>query len=106
MVPEIHPFFVPILQVIVFVSSLVVTVLAEPAINRMSPCSPFLTRIAFHCLTVGGAGNALYVAIGDRPNWPETIIIAGVALLLVRDRIRHRVAHDLRARPLLDQDTQ
>lgn len=97
MIPDTPEFCTTLMQIIVFVSSLIVMFLGEPAINRMSPCSGWLTRLAFHCLTVGGAGSALYVALGDKPNWPETIIVSGIALLLVRDRLRPRVRGDRRA---------
>jgi len=75
MIPDTPEFAVPLLQVMVFASAIIIVFLSEPAINRMSPCSPWITRLAFHFLTVGGAGNALYVALGDKPNWPETVII-------------------------------
>lgn len=102
MTTDIPDFAVPLLQALVFVSALIVLFLSEPAINRMSPCSSWLTRLAFHFLVVGGAGNALYVALGDKPNWPETVMIAGVALLLVRDRLRPRAAGDRRNRTALE----
>jgi hypothetical protein len=85
--------------------------------DRCTPGNPGVTaattaakavgaRLAFHFLTVGGAGNALYVALGDKPNWPETVIICGVAQLLVRDRLRPRVKGDRRHRAAADQSQQ
>ena len=106
MIPDTPEFSVPLLQVMVFASAIIIVFLSEPAINRMSPCSPWITRLAFHFLTVGGAGNALYVALGDKPNWPETVIICGVAQLLVRDRLRPRVKGDRRHRAAADQSQQ
>ncbi len=100
MTPPVPALFVPALQTVVLISAAIILILAEPAINRMSPCSPFLTRLAFHCLAVGAAGNLLWVTLGDAPSWPETVILAGIALMLVRDRLRPRVAGDRRARPL------
>lgn len=88
MIPPTPAFAVPILQIIVMVCSAIVLILSEPAINRMSPCSRFCTRLSFHFLTVGAAGNILWVMLGETPNWPETIIIAGAALLLLLDRVR------------------
>ena len=106
MIPDTPEFAVPLQQVMVFASAIIIVFLSEPAINRMSPCSPWITRLAFHFLTVGGAGNALYVALGDKPNWPETVIICGVAQLLVRDRLRPRVKGDRRHRAAADQSQQ
>jgi hypothetical protein len=86
------------LQIVVFASAAIVLTLAEPAINRMSPCTPFIARLAFHLLAVGAFGNLLWVALGDTPNWPESVIIAGIALMLVCDRLRPRKAGDRRSR--------
>lgn len=88
MIPQTPEFAVPILKTLVVVSSTVLLFLSEPAINRMSACSKFITRLSFHLLAVGGAGNLLWVLLGDAPNWPETIIVAGAALLLLLDRVR------------------
>ncbi len=96
MTPLLPDFFIPLTKGIVFVSSLVTLILAEPAINRLSPCSPFLARFAFHCLAVGGAGNLVWVALGDPPRWPEAVMGLGVALLLGFDRIRPRAQGDRR----------
>jgi hypothetical protein len=90
MIPLLPDFLIPLSKGIVFFSSLITLILAELAINRMSPCSPFLARFAFHCLAVGGAGNLVWVALGDSPQWPEAVMGLGVALLLGFDRIRPR----------------
>lgn len=100
---QIMSIIAPATQIVVLVSAAIVLVLAEPAINRMSPCSPLLTRLAFHLLAVGAAGNLLWAALGDIPSWPEALIIAGIALLLVRDRLRPRVSGDRRAVPVTDR---
>lgn len=42
-----------LLQAIVALESVIVALLAEPAINRMSPCTSLVPRLAFHLLTVG-----------------------------------------------------
>lgn len=88
MIPQTPEFAVPILKAVVLFSSAVLLFLSEPAINRMSQCSKFITRLSFHLLAVGGAGNVLWVMLGDTPNWPETIVITGAALLLLLDRVR------------------
>lgn len=111
MTTEIPHEFAHILQIVVFVAAAIVLALAEPAINRMSPCTPFIARLSFHLLAVGAGGNLLWIALGDQPNWPESIIIAGIALMLVCDRLRPRKAGDRRSRPLLTdglptEDTQ
>lgn len=96
MIPEIPVWVTPILQSVVLLSSIVVLFLGEPAINRMSPCTPMITRMSFHLLVVGSFGNIVWTCLGDVPQWPEVIVIAGIALLLVCDRIRPRSGGDRR----------
>lgn len=100
------------LQLVVVLSSSVVLFLAEPACDRMSPCTPLIVRISFHFLAVGAAANLVWILmLDDKPNWPEAIIVAGIALMLVCDRLRPRSAADRRRTPqIIDQlsaeDTQ
>lgn len=76
------------LQAIVVVEAVLVALLAEPAINRMSPCTHFVPRMAFHLLTVGAVARIYAIATGDVPSVPTAIMTGGVALLLVCDRWR------------------
>lgn len=90
MTPELPAWCTPILQALQFLSSAVVLVLGEPAINRMSPCTPWFARLSFHFLVVGAFGNLVWTSLGDIPQWPETIVVCGAAILLLCDRRRPR----------------
>lgn len=96
MTPEIPVWLTPILQAASLLSSIVVLVLGEPEINRMSPCTPRIIRLSFHFMVVGAFGNIVWVALGNVPQWPDAIFIAGVAMLLICDRMRPRVYGDRR----------
>lgn len=79
-----------LLRAIALLSSLVVLFLAEPAINRMSPCTNGTTRFAFHLITVGGFGNTVFILLGDRPSVQSLFVLAGLALLLLCERRRKK----------------
>jgi putative chitinase len=87
MIPSLPDALIPVMQGVCFISSIVTATLAEPAINRMSPCTRFSPRLAFHLLFLGAVGNALWLLLGDQPNFPETTLSAGVAMLLICDRL-------------------
>lgn len=75
-----------ILQVIVLVAALVIVVRSEPALNRMSRCTPFMIRASFHLLTVGAIAEIVFILAGDVPSWPTAITLVGVAALLFCER--------------------
>ena len=50
-----------LLQALVVLAAVVIAVRAEPALNRMSRCTPFMVRASFHLLTLPVAGGLLYV---------------------------------------------
>lgn len=85
-----------LLQAIVALESVIVALLAEPAINRMSPCTNLVPRLAFHLLTVGAVARLYAILAGDVPSVPTAITTGGVALLLVCDRWRTGRAQDRR----------
>ena len=74
------------LQVIVLVAALVIVVRSEPALNRMSRCTPFMIRASFHLLTVGAVAEIVFILAGDVPSWPTAITSVGVAALLFCER--------------------
>lgn len=76
----------PILQAIVLVAALVIVVRSEPALNRMSRCTPFMIRASFHLLTVGALAEIVFILAGDVPSWPTAITSVGVAALLFCER--------------------
>ena len=86
-----------LLQAIVALESVIVALLAEPAINRMSPCTNLVPRLAFHLLTVGAVARLYASRAGDVPSVPTAITTGGVALLLVCDRWRTGMAQDRQA---------
>lgn len=75
-----------ILQAIVLVAALVIVVRSEPALNRMSRCTPFMIRASFHLLTVGAIAEIVFILAGDVPSWPTAITSVGVAALLFCER--------------------
>lgn len=75
-----------ILQAIVLLAAVVIIVRAEPALNRMNRCTPFMVRAAFHLLTLGAAAEIVCVVAGDVPNWPTAIVAVGIAALLICER--------------------
>ena len=85
-----------LLQGLVTLESIIVAILAEPAINRMSPCTSLVPRLAFHLLTVGAVARIYAIATGDIPSVPTAITTGGVALLLICDRWRTGKAQDRR----------
>lgn len=91
---EIEP--ATLLQAIVALESVIVALLAEPAINRMSPCTNLVPRLAFHLLTIGAVARIYAIATGDIPSVPTAITTGGVALLLICDRWRTGKAQDRR----------
>lgn len=74
------------LKILVFAESAVIVCLAEPAINRMSPCTGLLPRMAFHLLTVGAVFRLYAIFTGDIPSVSTAISTGGIALLLLCDR--------------------
>ena len=89
--------FATLLQAIVAIESVIIALLAEPAINRMSPCTSLVPRLAFHLLTVGAVARLYAILAGDVQTVPTAITTGGVALLLVCDRWRTGKAQDRQA---------
>lgn len=75
-----------LLQSIVLVAAVIIVWRAEPALNRMSPCTPFLIRVSFLMLAVGAVAEIVFIFAGDVPSWPTAITSAGVAALLFCER--------------------
>jgi hypothetical protein len=75
-----------LLQAIVVLAALVILVRAEPALNRMSRCTPFMIRASFHLLTLGAVAQIVFIVAGEIPTWPSAFTTAGVAALLVCER--------------------
>lgn len=75
-----------ILSVIVMVAAIVIVIRAEPALNRMNACTPFMVRSAFHLLTLGSTAEIVSILLGEAPSWPTAIVFLGVASLLVCER--------------------
>ena len=89
--------FATLLRAIVAIESVIIALLAEPAINRMSPCTSLVPRLAFHLLTVGAVARLYAILAGDVQTVPTAITTCGVALLLVCDRWRTGKAQDRQA---------
>lgn len=60
---------------------------AEPAIARMSPCTPWMLRYAFLLLAAGALAVILMVCTGQVPPAVAILLLtAGLSLLLLCDR--------------------
>lgn len=75
-----------LLKIVVLLAAGVIVVRAEPALNRMSRCTPFMIRASFHLLTVGAIAEIVFILAGDVPSWPTAITSVGVAALLFCER--------------------
>lgn len=75
-----------LLKLVVLLAAGVIVVRAEPALNRMSRCTPFMIRASFHLLTLGAVAEIVFVVSGDVPTWPTAITTVGVAFLLVCEK--------------------
>lgn len=75
-----------ILQAVVLLAAVVIVVRAEPALNRMSRCTPFMIRASFLLLTLGAVAEIVFILGGEVPSWSTAIVITGVAALLVCER--------------------
>lgn len=75
-----------LLQAIVLVAAVIIVWRAEPALNRMSPCTPFLIRVSFLMLAVGAVAEIVFIFAGDVPSWPTAITTVGAAALLFCER--------------------
>lgn len=75
-----------LLQAIVLVAAVIIVWRAEPALNRMGPCTPFLVRVSFHQLTLGGVAEIAFILGGEVPSGSTAIVITGAAAILVCER--------------------
>lgn len=75
-----------ILKIVVLLAAGVIVVRAEPALNRMSRCTPFTVRVAFLLLTLGAVAEIIHILVGGVPSWSTAIVISGAAALLVCER--------------------
>ena len=85
------------LQLAVLLSSLGILSIAGPALNLMSPCTPYVAKLAFWLLTSGAAAaGGSVVLLGAEPDVPQSMTTTGVALLLAYYRWRPRPPGDRR----------
>ena len=77
------------LQIVGLLEALVILVLTEPVLNRMSPCAPFIMRTAFHLIAIGSAIRVYHILSGHPPSWSALMQVGGLALLLICDQLRN-----------------
>jgi len=75
-----------LLQVIVCGSLVVVSVLAELAINQMGPRTTWRHRLSVHLIVGGSVAGVIWILAGAVPYWPSAIVAPGFALLLYEQR--------------------
>ncbi len=78
-----------LLQWIGIAEALIILCLAEPALNRMSPCAPLLIRLAFHAIAIGSALRLYHLFDGHEPSWSALVQSAGLCCLLIVDALRN-----------------
>lgn len=84
------------IKLLLLIACSVILLRVEPALNRMSPCTPWRMRYAA-LLLAGGALSGLFGLLdGGKPSLATTCLAAGIAALLLADRRRshiHRPPH-------------
>jgi len=73
-------------QCLTVMSCLIILWRTEPALNRMSRCTPLLVRIAVWLIVVASASAIGMIALGDVPPWPSVLGVLGTAALLFCER--------------------
>ena len=79
-----------LLQLIGIAEAVTILMLAEPTLNRMSPCAPLLVRIAFHAIAIGSALRLYHLLSGHVPSWSALVQMAGFSGLLLLDHLRRK----------------
>lgn len=59
---------------------------AEPALNRMTPGTHAVVRIAMWLITVGAAAQLVGIVTGIAPQWQNVVLEIGIACLLSCER--------------------
>jgi len=77
-------------QLVGIAEALTILMLAEPTLNRMSPCAPLFVRMAFHAIAIGSALRLYHLLSGHEPSWSALVQMAGFAALLVLDQLRRK----------------
>lgn len=75
-----------ILALLTVASSAIILWRAEPALNRMSPATPFVVRLAVWLLVVAACAQLVTLITGRLPDWPAVLLQLGVAALLMCER--------------------
>lgn len=75
-----------IIALLTVASSAIMLWRAEPALNRMSPATPFVVRLAMWLLVVAACAQLLTLITGRLPDWPAVLLHIGVAALLLCER--------------------
>lgn len=77
-------------QLIGLIEAVIILVMAEPSLNRMSPCAPLIIRLAFHAMAIGSAFRIYHIASGHDPSWSAVVQTAGLCFLLIVDLLRKK----------------
>ena len=79
--------------------SIVILVLAEPVLNRMSPCAPVRRAIVCACDRDGERNTPVpFGGIGHTPSW-SSLLVGGFAALLLCHQIGNLWCEDRRKEP-------
>lgn len=78
----------PWLQMIGVAECVLIILLSEPVLNRMSPCAPLLIRMTFHAIAMGSAIRLYHILAGHPPSWSALLQVGGLAALLLFNQLR------------------
>ena len=93
--PSLYSVALDLLAQILSIAACVIIIWrTEPALNRMSRCTPLLVRLAFWLIVVASASAIVMIALGDVPPWPSVLGVLGTAALLFCERrLRYLTRH-------------
>jgi len=79
-----------ILKALMLIACSVILMRCEPALNRMSPCTPWAIRYAMLLIALGALLGLFGLLDGGHANASTVILATGIAILLIGERrIRH-----------------
>lgn len=83
------------LKLLLLIACSAILVRCEPALNRMSPCTPWPIRYALLLIALGALLGIFGLLDDDGSTNPATVILAsGIAILLMGERrLRHLFNH-------------
>lgn len=83
-----------LLKLLLLIACSTILLRCEPAINRMSPCTPWPIRYALLLIALGALLGIFGLLDGGSTNFATVILASGIAILLMGERrLRHLFNH-------------